>query len=218
MRHGRRLAHASTPFPAAAPRPRAAALGLLVVVVEAGARLDPARKAVTLLGLCLSPDRRLLRTLCSGLGVALLLPVGAAHLALEQPFQTAALFSLAGVNSILMNQWSTSLHANQRLVREWLPLMKNKELHLAAALQKVIRFNAQAEASAGGGGAAVGSKPNTPASRPGSKAGKKKGSKAKGGDTSTDENVSHGGTSQVLKQRVRYNTVVYGLPHAVFDK
>jgi hypothetical protein len=124
----------------------------------------------------------------------------AAQLALEQPFQTAALFSLAGVNTVMMNQWSNTLHANGRLVSEWLPLLKeSKELNLASALQQIIRpakRDPPAPESAG---------------RPDSKSGKGKG-KGKKKVASAEEPV------RMPKNRVKFNTVVYGVPHVIFDK
>merc|ERR1711865_654148 len=54
----------------------------------------------------------------------------AAQLALEQPFQTAALFSMAGVNTVMLNQWSNTLHANRRLMLGWLAVMKERKITL----------------------------------------------------------------------------------------
>merc|ERR1711865_153165 len=125
----------------------------------------------------------------------------AAQLALEQPFQTAALFSMAGVNTVMLNQWSNTLHANRRLILGWLAVMKeSKEDNLASALQKVIR---PAVVASDGGG------------RPESKSGKKGKGKGKKGDDAAGEDAA---PAPVLKGRVKYNTIVYGLPHTTFDK
>ena len=72
-------------------------------------------------------------------------------------------------------------------------MKESKECNLASALQQVIR-------------------PQTTASkqgRPDSKAGKKKAKKKDDKDLEPPK---------VLKSRVKYNTVVYGLPHAIFDR
>lgn len=78
----------------------------------------------------------------------------------------------------------------------WLAVMKeSKEDNLASALQQVIRPSADPTEA-----------------RPDSKAGKKKG---KGKKAAEEDSVV---PPKVLKARVKYNTVVYGLPNAVFDK
>ena len=87
-----------------------------------------------------------------------------------------------------------------RLVSEWLPLLKeSKELNLASALQQIIRpakRDPPAPESAG---------------RPDSKSGKGKG-KGKKKVASAEEPV------RMPKNRVKFNTVVYGVPHVIFDK
>ena len=93
------------------------------------------------------------------------------HLRLENCMETAALFSLAGVNSVLINRWSNSFHANKGVMNGVVGEM------CAASVSVSV-------------GEAVG-----------------KWRKTRGGET--------GGK---LKERVRVNTVVFGLPNIVLEK
>lgn len=52
----------------------------------------------------------------------------------EGPYNTAALFTLAGVNSIVMNQWYTGLHSNRRFVRDWLKGFKGSGKSLSQSI------------------------------------------------------------------------------------
>jgi tetratricopeptide (TPR) repeat protein len=95
----------------------------------------------------------------------------AAVLALEKPYETAALFSLAGVNTIVLNQWANSLHANASLVTNVLTEVK-KGQPFGPALQTAVR------------------------PRP---------------DPENPE-------EKQLKSRVRFNSVLYGVPHVALSK
>jgi hypothetical protein len=117
----------------------------------------------------------------------------AAALALEQPLQAAALFSLAGVNAVLLNRWASSLHMNARLMRRVVPAMTQAKDSIGMVLQSEIR-------------------PPPPAPEGEEEAGKpppKKGKKDKSKRPELD---------LPLKDRVRFNTVVYGLPFMRFEK
>ena len=55
-------------------------------------------------------------------------------LALEEPLETAALWSLAGTGAVLLNQWSTSFHANRLLLNKLLDGMSDMGLTMGEAL------------------------------------------------------------------------------------
>jgi tetratricopeptide (TPR) repeat protein len=103
---------------------------------------------------------------------------------LEQPLQTAALLSLTGVNAVILNRWASSLHMNGKLVQHVLPVLAGKKDTLGCVLQAEVR-------------------PSTVAPVEEDPAKKKK---SKGAKDAPPEVVLP------LKNRVRYNTVLYGLP------
>eukprot|EP00949_MAST-11_sp_MAST-11-sp1_P003916 g3916.t1 len=58
-----------------------------------------------------------------------------AQIALEEPIETTALFTLAGANAILSNQWATSTHANRRFIMGLFANLKSGD-PLADAVKK----------------------------------------------------------------------------------
>ena len=59
----------------------------------------------------------------------------AAQIALEEPIETMALFTLVGANAILSNQWATSTHANRRFIMGLFANLKSGD-PLADAVKK----------------------------------------------------------------------------------
>merc|ERR1712146_510276 len=109
----------------------------------------------------------------------------ATTLMLEDSYATAALFSLCGANTIVLNQWANSFQGNRRLILGMFSSMKDKKLDVAESLAAVLRPD---EA--------------LPGSRPGTGSSKSKGKK----NVAADEPPP-----LPLKARVKYCTAVYGL-------
>ena len=115
-------------------------------------------------------------------------------LALEGSYETAALLSLAGLNSVLVNQWPTSLSANRRLAVELFAALRagkdvGQALHItmrrcSMIARSILAAKAEANADDDGGGGGSG-----------------------GGGGEDD------GPGYAYKARCLYNPVVYGLPH-----
>ena len=135
----------------------------------------------------------------------------ASQLQLEQCVETSVLMTLAGVDSIVLNGWASSLTANRRLVlRLMASLTGGKSIgeSLAEAMEK--------ESGAGGGGSSGNS----------SKANSRPSSKGKGGGKKKEakvvKNIKAGGEEEQkparLKWRVKANALVFGLPHVVVKK
>jgi hypothetical protein len=121
---------------------------------------------------------------------------------LENPYETAALASLVGANSVLLNQWATSFHANRHLVLNLFAGLKEKKLPLGEALQEIIRPPQAAPVVPADKGSATG--------RPGSKDSKRGGAASKAHTGSDEPKLAS------FKARVQFNTTVYGLPNMKF--
>jgi len=113
---------------------------------------------------------------------------GGMALLLERPFETAALFSLSGVNAVVINQWANSLHANRYLFLQLFRELKGGKL-LGSALQAAVRA------------------PQLPAPPALDDV---------AGWQKFEKEVDKAGP--LLKQRVRMNTIVYGLPQMKLEK
>ena len=142
-------------------------------------------------------------------------------LALEEPLETAALWSLAGTGAVLLNQWSTSFHANRLLLDRVLEGMAESGMTLGEALAYSGRAREppedagdagddKADAGKGGrpGSSGKGKKPATP-------------TKDKKRDSKPPKPLERAPASQdagdappayQLKARVKFCPVIYGLP------
>ena len=106
-------------------------------------------------------------------------------ISLERPREVAALMSICGVNSVVINSWSTSMHANRRLLVQFMPELKSGK-SISGALHGILRGYAM--------------KPKKPRD-------------AKLIQKYEQELAAF---KPALKSRVRYNTVIYGLPQITF--
>lgn len=59
-----------------------------------------------------------------------------AELSLEQPVETAALWTLTGVGSVISNQWASSFSANSKVIARLFDSMVNKDMLIGAALTR----------------------------------------------------------------------------------
>ena len=66
----------------------------------------------------------------------------AAALALEDALETAALWSLAGVNAVLLNQWPASFHGNRRLMTRLFDALNPGGAHKLALGDALAHFAA----------------------------------------------------------------------------
>ena len=104
---------------------------------------------------------------------------------LERSRESAAMMSMCGVNSVVVNNWANSLHANRRLYLKLMPELKGGK-GISDALHEVLR--------------SYNEKPRKPRD-------------AKLIQKYEEELANY---KPALKLRVRYNAVVYGLPHLTF--
>lgn len=58
----------------------------------------------------------------------------ASVLALQQPLESAAMWSLTGIGSLVQNQWAASFHANAKLVQTLFKGLHGEGLQLGAAV------------------------------------------------------------------------------------
>ena len=152
-------------------------------------------------------------------------------LALEEPLETAALWSLAGTGAVLLNQWSTSFHANRLLLNRVLDGLSDMNLTIGEALHYSAKAEEPLEDDVEDVPAPdkAGSRPGSGKSdkgRPGSGKGKKpatpnkdkgRASQIKKPLDRTPSNSTLGiandtGPMYQLKSRVQYCPVIYGLP------
>ena len=114
------------------------------------------------------------------------------HLSLENALETAALFSLSGANCVVLNRWANSFHANGLLVNTFYENLLGTACTVSEAIQ---RYRSLSLPSAAAGG--------------------------HDGDAETNEDKSEslaGAGVGGLKARVKYNTIVIGLPHMMLTK
>ena len=104
---------------------------------------------------------------------------------LERSRETAAIMSMCGVNTVVINSWANSLHGNRRLYLNLMPELKQGK-GISNALHDVLRGFSE--------------KPKKPRD-------------AKLIQKYEEDLANY---QPALKSRVRYNAVVYGLPHLNF--
>ena len=134
-----------------------------------------------------------------------------AHLALENSMETAALFTLSGANCIVLNRWASSFHANARIVKSVFGGIVDKKLTVTEA---VAAYRATTTGGGSAGAAATGKRPGSGA---GTKPKDAKGAKGVPAPAAVEaapqEESEAKAVLKQLKARVKFNTIVVGLPH-----
>ena len=104
------------------------------------------------------------------------------HLSMENALETAALFSLGGANSVVLNRWATSFHANAKFMQTFFAKMMAGAT-CAEAIEEYRKLKVDEEE-----------------------------------EEKEEEEEEKEKEGRGLKNRVRFNTVLFGLPNVTISK